>query len=104
MATAIPMRLNQDPRRGGGGLDMPDYPTQSVTTPAPPGATLFRGRFAMRKLLGVVVVLLLQGCASAPPARAPDNAYFRDELFAPAGERIDANDVFAMTPEMRRYL
>jgi hypothetical protein len=55
-------------------------------------------------LLGIVVLLLLHGCASAPPAVAPDNAYFRDELFAPASDRIDANDVFAMTPEMRRYL
>jgi len=58
----------------------------------------------MRMLLGIVVLLLLHGCASAPPAVAPDNAYFRDELFAPASDRIDANDVFAMTPEMRRYL
>jgi len=55
-------------------------------------------------LLGIVVLLLLHGCASAPPAVAPDNAYFRDELFAPASDRIDASDVFAMTPEMRRYL
>ena len=58
----------------------------------------------MRFLLGVAVLLLVQGCATAPPARAPDNAYFRDELFAPASDRIDAADVFAMTPEMRRYL
>jgi len=58
----------------------------------------------MRMLLGIVVLLLLHGCASAPPAVAPDNAYFRDELFAPASDRIDASDVFAMTPEMRRYL
>ena len=58
----------------------------------------------MRLLLGVAVLLLLQGCATAPPARAPDNAFFRDELFAPASDRIDAADVFAMTPEMRRYL
>src|SRR5512134_2410052 len=64
----------------------------------------FPGRYAMRSLLGFALLLLLQGCASAPPARAPDSAYFRDELFAPASARIDAGDVFAVTPEMRRYL
>jgi Tfp pilus assembly protein PilF len=52
-----------------------------------------------------VVLCLLQGCATTPaPAPKADNAYFHDELFAPAAERIEAADVFAMTPEMKRYL
>ena len=58
----------------------------------------------MRMLVGIAVLFLLQGCASAPPARAPDHAFFHDELFAPASQRIDPADVFAITPEMRRYL
>ena len=60
----------------------------------------------MKLLLGLAAVLwMVQGCATAP-ASAPvaDGRYFRDELFAPATERIDAADVFAVTPEMRRYL
>jgi Tfp pilus assembly protein PilF len=61
----------------------------------------------MRLLPGIALVacLLLQGCATAP-AGSPvaDAAFFRDELFQPASQRIDAADVFAMTPEMRRFL
>ena len=60
----------------------------------------------MKLLLGLAAVLcLLQGCAAAPE-KAPvvDSQYFRDELFAPASQRIDAADVFAITPEMRTYL
>jgi Tfp pilus assembly protein PilF len=60
----------------------------------------------MRSLPALALVLcLLQGCASAPaPAPQADGTFFRDELFKPATERIDAADVFAVTPEMRRYL
>jgi hypothetical protein len=58
----------------------------------------------MRLLTGMALALcLLQGCASAPPRQA-DHAYFRDEHFKPASERIDGADVFALTPEMKRYL
>ena len=60
----------------------------------------------MRLLPGIALVacLLLQGCATAPTAPPADTAFFRDELFKPASERIDPADVFAMTPEMRRFL
>ena len=60
----------------------------------------------MRLLPGfALVACLLQGCASAP-ATPPqvDNTFFRDELFKPATERIEAADVFATTPGMKRYL
>ena len=60
----------------------------------------------MRWLPGfALVVCLLQGCATTPvPAPKADSAFFRDQLFAPATDRIEAADVFAMTPEMKRYL
>ena len=47
--------------------------------------------------------LLLAACASAPPAPRADNL-FSDQLFAPASERISADDVFALSPSMRQYL
>jgi Tfp pilus assembly protein PilF len=58
------------------------------------------------RLPAIALVLgLLQGCATSPPAPAvADTTYFRDELFAPATDRIDPAEVFAMTPEMRRFL
>ena len=60
----------------------------------------------MKLLPGIALAFcLLQGCATAPPAASvADNTFFRDEAFKPASERIDPADVFAMTPEMKRYL
>jgi len=57
--------------------------------------------------LGVLAAVLLAGglagCASVPTT-APAASLFRDDLFAPASEPIEAQSVFALTPEMRRYL
>ncbi len=59
----------------------------------------------MKNVLAALLLLLCAGCASVPPATAPaESALFRDARFAAPGERIDAADVFAITPEMRRYL
>jgi tetratricopeptide (TPR) repeat protein len=48
---------------------------------------------------------LLGACAAtpAPPALGPD-ALFADALFAPPAEPIRTDDLFAMSPAMRRYL
>ena len=55
--------------------------------------------------LATLLLLLTAGCASVPQATAPvDSSLFRDARFAAPGEGIDAADVFAITPEMRRYL
>ena len=60
----------------------------------------------MRNALAVLLTLLAAGCASTKVAEPPANAValFRDALFAAPTERIDAADVFATTPAMRRYL
>lgn len=52
-------------------------------------------------LLGLCALLV--GCAVAPPVPGPE-ALLRDHLFAPPSQRIDADDVLALSPEMRRFL
>src|SRR6476661_1889195 len=51
----------------------------------------------------VVLSMLLVACASAPVPRAPEGL-FNDHLFVAASERISADDVFAMSAEMKNYL
>ncbi len=46
---------------------------------------------------------LLAACASAPVAQYPSHL-FDDKLFSPSTERINADDVFAVSDAMRRYL
>lgn len=57
----------------------------------------------MRTLLPALVCLLLGACAGAPPA-PPTSHIFRDHLFSPPSQRIDAASVFAVSDEMRNYL
>ena len=57
----------------------------------------------MRLASLAVVAALVAGCASAPPAPAPD-ALLADKLFAPPREAIDVDQVFALSDSMRRYL
>ncbi len=54
-------------------------------------------------LLTLLSSLLLAGCVSAPTL-SPTDALFHDELFAPPSERIGAEDLFALSPEMKQYL
>ena len=51
----------------------------------------------------LLAVLLLNACASAP---APDSSdqLFDDSSFAPPSQRISRSDVFAVSPEMKKYL
>jgi Tfp pilus assembly protein PilF len=51
----------------------------------------------------LLVPLLLAGCATSPLPQPPDGL-FNDGAFAPASERISADDLFAMSPEMKQYL
>jgi tetratricopeptide (TPR) repeat protein len=51
----------------------------------------------------LVLCLWLAGCSHAPLTALPD-ALFRDPAFAAPTERIDAQDVFALSDEMRRFL
>jgi len=47
--------------------------------------------------------MLLAACASAPVAPPPDGL-FSDRLFSAPAERISAEDVFALSDEMKHYL
>lgn len=55
------------------------------------------------RALGVLILALLAGCASAPPPRAAASL-FHDERFAPPSQRISGDDVFALSAPMQRYL
>jgi Tfp pilus assembly protein PilF len=55
-------------------------------------------------LATLLIVLLLAGCATAPPAPPTPSHLFSDASFAPATERTGADDLFALNPEMRTYL
>ncbi len=49
---------------------------------------------------------LLAGCASVPPPSLPEPppGLFVDSAFAPPSRRIDASEVFALSPAMKHYL
>ena len=57
----------------------------------------------MHHRIALCLCALLAACAGAPPAPPPDGL-LRDQLFAPPSERVSADDVFAVSPEMRRFL
>lgn len=57
----------------------------------------------MRGLV-ILLCLLAAGCANLPGIVSPPARLLHDELFAPASQRISADDVFAVSPEMKRYL
>ena len=50
-----------------------------------------------------LAALLLVACATAPGTSGPA-PMFRDDLFAPPSESVGAEDLFALSPEMRHYL
>ena len=60
----------------------------------------------MKRLLPLAWGLaLLAGCATVPPPVEPaPPSIFADEAFAPSSRRIDAADIFALSPAMRHYL
>jgi pentatricopeptide repeat protein len=57
----------------------------------------------MKRRLVLLASLLLGACASLPPPPQPD-ALFDDAAFAPPGEAVDTQQVFALSEPMRRYL
>ena len=46
---------------------------------------------------------LLAACAAAPPAQR-ETRFFNDRLFAAPTERIGADDLFAASDDMKRYI
>jgi Tfp pilus assembly protein PilF len=58
----------------------------------------------MKILATLLVALLMAGCAGAPPAPSAPIQLFSDAGFGAASERVEADDVFALSPAMRTYL
>ncbi|MCC6870158.1 MAG: tetratricopeptide repeat protein [Burkholderiales bacterium] len=60
----------------------------------------------VRYAIAIIAGVALAACASAPrePGTPLDTQYFADARFAPPAVRIDAADVFALSPPMRAYL
>src|SRR5207247_4870664 len=57
----------------------------------------------MKQLAVPVLCMLLAACAHTPVEQPPAQL-FSDHLFAAPSERISAEDVFALSDAMRRYL
>ncbi len=57
----------------------------------------------MKRFALLLAPLLLAACATTQGPEHPESL-FRDALFRPASIRIDAADVFALSPEMHRYV
>lgn len=57
----------------------------------------------MKQWLTVLMVALLAGCASAPPTSRVDHL-FADRLFTAPVAPVRTEDIFALSPEMKRYL
>jgi tetratricopeptide (TPR) repeat protein len=58
----------------------------------------------MRNRLAVLFCAVLAACAGPQALTQRPEQLFRDDLFAPPSVRIDAADVFALSPAMRQYL
>src|SRR6266480_5070817 len=57
----------------------------------------------MKQVAAPILCILLAACAHTPVAQPPAQL-FSDQLFAAPSERIRADDVFALSDEMKRYL
>lgn len=57
----------------------------------------------MKALTAVLILVLMAGCASAPPM-PPSADLFRDELFAPASVSIDPDEAMALSEPMRAFV
>src|SRR5689334_24072459 len=57
----------------------------------------------MKILMTLVLSLLLGACATAP-VTAPPATLFQDSAFAAPSERVDAADIFALSPEIQKFL
>jgi Tfp pilus assembly protein PilF len=57
----------------------------------------------MKPWMLVLVSAALAGCATAPLPQSVESL-FNDRLFAAPSERVSADDLFALSPEMKHYL
>jgi Tfp pilus assembly protein PilF len=56
------------------------------------------------KRLMIALLVLLSACAGTPASVQPNADLFADTSFRPPSERVDATDLFTLSPEMRDYL
>src|SRR5437867_6016156 len=71
---------------------------------AEPSNGLPRGRRRQMKPYAVLLFsLMLAACGAAPIVEQPDRL-FNDNLFFATSERISADDIFALSDEMKHYL
>ncbi len=61
----------------------------------------------MKRIAGSILCLLLGACAVEPPAPVQDPvrpSLYDDSLFAPPSKPISVDDIFALSPEMQKFL
>jgi len=56
----------------------------------------------MKRLILLFAAVLLAGCAATRPAVVPPEL-FADHLFAPPRQQLGVEEIFALTPQMKRY-
>lgn len=54
--------------------------------------------------IGIILALLLAGCASVAPLSAPSDTPFHDAGFGPPSEATDGASLFDLSPAMKAYL
>ena len=58
----------------------------------------------VKRWLLLLLPAMLAACATKPPSPQEADRLFNDQAFVPPSVRINAADVFALSPEMKRYL
>jgi tetratricopeptide (TPR) repeat protein len=63
-----------------------------------------RWRSNMSRWAVLLVCMVLAACASAPPPSPTASQLFHDDLFEAPSQRIQADDLFALSDRMKRYV
>ncbi|TMG99838.1 MAG: tetratricopeptide repeat protein [Betaproteobacteria bacterium] len=63
-----------------------------------------KGNLELKRWLVLLLSAALGACAATPASRQEADRLFNDQAFVPPSVRINAADVFALSPEMKRYI
>src|SRR5258705_3777402 len=63
-----------------------------------------KGQPNVKRWFLLLLSAMLAACAAPTPSPQEMDRLFNDQAFAPPSVRINAADVFALSPEMKRYL